>query len=68
MKKLLNKIDETDDVAWKEGSEQRKSVCTEENTELVQTILSQDDQVVSMFACNQPAKCIPNVAGMHDVL
>ena len=46
MKKLLKKIDETDDVAWKEGSEQRKSVCTEENTELVEMILSQDDQVV----------------------
>lgn len=49
MKKLLKKIDETDDVAWKEGSEQRKSVCTEENTELVEMILSQDDQVVDQI-------------------
>ena len=45
MKKLLKKIDETGDVACKEGSEQPKSVCIWESNKLVEEmILSQEDQ------------------------
>ena len=36
MKKLLKKIDETGDVARKEGSGQSKSVPTDENIKLVE--------------------------------
>ena len=36
MKKLLKKIDETGDVARKEGSGQPKSIPTDENIKLVE--------------------------------
>ena len=45
MKKLLKKIDETVDVAGKEGLGWPKSLSTSENTELVEElVLSQEDQ------------------------
>ena len=48
VKKLLKKIDETNDVAQKEGSGQ--SVCREEKIELVwEMILSQQDQPGTHF-------------------
>ena len=45
MKKLLKKIDESGDIARKEGSRQPKSVRIEQNIKLVEEmILSQEDQ------------------------
>ena len=57
MKKVLKKIDETVDVARKEGSERPKSVRTERNMEQVeQMILTQKDESRTYFIPAETAR------------